>query len=745
MMIVVDLWPLPTANRIDLGEEPVFDLGGMGVRPAERTVILNGDRRELQPRVMQVLVALAKARPNVLSRDRLIELCWEGRVVGDDSLNRCILALRHLAQEFTPPPFAIETVPRIGHRLIANGENPAAETEIAKPPRFRRWQLAAAAALLLVLAAAGAFLWQQRTAAAEPASIAVLPFRNMSSGDPHFAEGLGEEILGQLAREPAFRVVGRASAARFAGEVDPREVRRELGVDYLLEGSVRSDAGRVRVNAALVQTKDGMRLWSQTFDRRLSDILEIQTAIGQAVANELSRELVHSPGSRPIKGEGYALYLNARGLLRTGNPQSGPDALPLLQQSIRLDPGFAPAWASMAEAMYVDASTKDQEALIAVWPKAVAAAERAVQLDQNLAEAHYMLATLHGLDTPEAVEHLRRASDLAPRTGEGLHWQSIMLDGTGEFDQSIVALNRAHNLDPLWPTPIRSLVDMNAYMGNSAAAEAAVRNGFPEDPIIQEFAFGRVAWLQGDYSEAARRWSQIANGQSRWSSPARLSLEDVRYRLQLSKQPPSRQTRAIIGSNRFGPRALMVAPPPASEWRKRNRSRAAALVYHDQNIVAAKLMLNAGRARELVAGYDSSAGLLSIRRGERVAKCQLYELPVVALALRHVGRGAEADALLRQADVLIRRIYRGSKVPSWFDEDAAANWAVQGKTGEAIQALDRAMQRGWVHQGRADLPNIEDEPAFRLLRADPRFEPLRAKYRQHFAREREETARALKT
>ena len=84
MMIVVDLWPSPTASRIDLGEEPAFDLGGMRVVPAERTVILNGERRELQPRVMQVLVALAKARPDVVSRDKLIDLCWEGRVVGDD-------------------------------------------------------------------------------------------------------------------------------------------------------------------------------------------------------------------------------------------------------------------------------------------------------------------------------------------------------------------------------------------------------------------------------------------------------------------------------------------------------------------------------------------------------------------------------------------------------------------------------------------------------------------------------------
>ena len=110
--------PGPMIEPIELANEPEFDLGTVRVKPAERAIVLNGDRRELQPRVMQVLVALAKARPAVVSRDKLIELCWEGRVVGDDALNRCILALRHIAQELAPTPFANETVPRIGHRLI---------------------------------------------------------------------------------------------------------------------------------------------------------------------------------------------------------------------------------------------------------------------------------------------------------------------------------------------------------------------------------------------------------------------------------------------------------------------------------------------------------------------------------------------------------------------------------------------------------------------------------------------------
>ena len=115
-------------ERIDLAKEFDFELGGVTVKPSERVLEVNGERRELQPRVMQVLVALARVRPSVVSRDRLIEQCWDGRVVGDDALNRCILALRHLADGVSPQPFAIETVPRVGHRMV---EDPSAQNKEA--------------------------------------------------------------------------------------------------------------------------------------------------------------------------------------------------------------------------------------------------------------------------------------------------------------------------------------------------------------------------------------------------------------------------------------------------------------------------------------------------------------------------------------------------------------------------------------------------------------------------------------
>jgi hypothetical protein len=221
-------------------------------------------------------------------------------------------------------------------------------------------------------------------------------------------------------------------------------------------------------------------------------------------------------------------------------------------------------------------------------------------------------------------------------------------------------------------------------------------------------------------------------------------LQDALFTLGLSKAWPSRPPLSSLEHARYPPRLWGSPRLSAADWRTRNRSAAAALIYHDENIVAAKRMLASGRARELIATYDSPTGLLGIKRGAPLGVSYIQSAALVALALRDVGRSDEASALLRQADVLLRSEYRRGPVPTWFDDDAAAVWALQGKSGEAVNALDRSLRRGWVHAGRTDLPSLDEEPVFRALRDDPGFRAMVAKYGAHYAKEREETVRALK-
>jgi TolB-like protein len=591
----------------------------------------------------------------------------------------------------------------------------------------------------LGLAAVAALAWQITGSADAPTSIAVLPFRSLSPGQPFFAQGLGEEVLGQLAREPAFRVAGRNAAAPPFNEGDLGKLGRSLGVEYVLDGSVRSDRGRVRVNASLIQASDGARLWTQTYDRDSNDVLAIQTAIGEDVANHLKRTLVKGAGKRPkVDGQAYALYLNARGLIRAGGPQMAAQAVKLLKDVTRIDPGFAPAWSSLADARLLQARTGGDEAIVAVLPQARAEARRALALDPDLAEGHGVMANLLGTDTAEGMAHLRRAVALDQRSGQGIMWLAELHHTSGRYAQALALYRRALEVDPSWQAPMRGITDMTATMGDRAGSEAAVRKYFADDPLLVHFALGRTAWAFGDFSEAARHWKIVADSSGRYASPARLSLEDVRFFLAMSQQPPSRKPQLGLVHARVGPRLWPEALPSAQEWAQRNRSEAAETVYHERNALAAKLMLNAGRSAELAALYDGPVGLLEIRPNVPFLACRTRDAPTVALALRAQGRHREAAALLRAAEASVLYKYRQGTVPVWAETDAAAVWAASGKSALALDALERAVRRGWVGAGTTDLPRIADEPAFRSLRGLPRFKALEAQLAARLARERAE-------
>lgn len=733
--------PAPLIEPIELANEPEFDLGILRVRPAERAVFLNGDRRDLQPRVMQVLVALARTRPSVVSRDKLVEQCWDGRIVGDDALNRCILALRHLSEEFTPKPFAIETVPRIGHRLVENGGKQESATT---KPKSRSWRITALAAILILVAVTGLFSWQQRRAhvvGAEPASIAVLPFRNIGSGESYFAQGVGEEILAQLAREPQFRIAGGRSSAELGSDPDIREVARRLNVNYILEGSVRRQADQVRVNADLVRASDGIRLWSDSYDGKLDDIFAIQQRIGGAIAGALRRKLIRAPilsGPLVTNGEAYNLYLTARGLIRTRNMDVFSTSSNLLRESIKLDPNYAPAWASLAESFSLEKFPDGTEGLIAALPKAEGYARHALKLAPDLADGHRVLASLLPYGSPEALSHFRRAAELDPDSAEALIGLGSGLGAAGQFDAEIQAYKIARETDPVWFRTTGQLAIRLAETGHRAEAEAIGNSGFADNPSNLHIILGRIAWIFGDFSEAARHWSITARANSpRWSRRARMGVADVRMIVGIDPTPAGYKPSFLTVHQRSD--VQVGAPPTSSAWQLHNRSAAAADVYRDDNHMAAKLMLKAGRARELAAMYNSPAGLLSLQPNEPVRADQLHEAAIVALSLRQAGQSAEADTLLAKASSTISAIYRQETIPFVLDADVAAIFAVQGRRDQALSMLERATRRGWTDSGNTDLPNIAEEPAYSAIRGEPRFERIRASLAAHLARERAET------
>ena len=249
--------------HVDLAREPAFQLSAIHIRPATREVVgLSGLREVLEPRVMQVLVALARRRGEVVSRDELIDTCWRGRIVGDDAVSRCVAALRRLAA--LCGGLAIETIPRVGYRLDeVSGQ--------ATAPGL----------------------------AGREVLVAVLPFETLSDDaeTAWFSEGVSEEIFQAMGRCTALKVLGRAASFQFRGAHKVvSQVAAEFHATHVLDGSVRRHERRVRVCAHLIECRGQTTLWSQRFDRELSDVFALQDAIAEAVAAALNQALAPVAG-----------------------------------------------------------------------------------------------------------------------------------------------------------------------------------------------------------------------------------------------------------------------------------------------------------------------------------------------------------------------------------------------------------------------------------------------------------------
>jgi TolB-like protein len=249
---------LPIPLVVDLARELAFQLSAIHVRPATREVVgLAGQREVLEPRVMQVLVALARRRGEVVSRDELIDTCWGGRVVGDDAVSRCVAALRRLAALFGG--LAIETIPRVGYRLDE------VRADGCAPGVARREVL-----------------------------VAILPFDTLSDDVEMswFSEGVSEEIFQAVGRCTALKVLGRAASFQFRGPHKVvSQVAAEFRATHVLDGSVRRHEQRVRICAHLIECGGQTTLWSQRFERELADVFALQDAIAEAVAQALREAL----------------------------------------------------------------------------------------------------------------------------------------------------------------------------------------------------------------------------------------------------------------------------------------------------------------------------------------------------------------------------------------------------------------------------------------------------------------------
>ena len=404
----------------------------------------------VQPQVFALLVFLLENADRVISKDEIIEMVWQGRIVGDGTLNARINALRRAVGDDGATQAIIKTLPRQGFRFVGilDDGDAASPTPDAEP------------------------------AIADQASIAVLPFVNIGADQEqvYFADGLTEDLITDLSKIRDLFVIARNSS--FSYRNSPKtvaDIGRELGVAHVLEGSVRKSGNRIRINAQLVSTQTGGHVWAERYDSDVKDIFELQDEITAKIIGALPVNLRATPSANRTTHsvEAYELSLKGRAKFFMFSPETNRECIDLLDRSIAIDPNFSNAWA--------DQVFPYQSGWSFAWPGyddgleiAAEKAAKAVELDPNSSLAHSRFGWVHTfLRQPEvAIASFERALEIDPNNADTYVWFSEALNYAGFPERAVAAGESAMRFDPVTPpNVIHHIAHAHFLLGNLDLAE----------------------------------------------------------------------------------------------------------------------------------------------------------------------------------------------------------------------------------------------------------------------------------
>lgn len=623
---------------------------------------------------------------------------------------------------------------------VASGEkSKEAEPSAVRHSRPLTRRLALAAIALLVLVA-GAIFVPRLVAGDEPPTLAVLPFASLAAADKNMVDGIWEDTRQALSRNPQLTVIGRQSAKVMAREdLDPRQYRSRFGVDYLLDGSIRRAGDKLRFSVNLVRTKDGAQVWSESFDRQLKDIFALQAEIAREIEGRIRGRLARGGGRVAehiaTTPEVYALYNDARAIVREADIPNLPKATQLLRRAIELDPNYAPAYATLALAQH--RSIPAAREVRTRWRDSLEAdARRAISLAPNLAIGHSALAIVLQ-PGPEAEAAIRRALQLDPNDAASLSWLAGLEQEKGRTDAAFQLYDRAAQIEPLSNDVVMNRLHLLLLLKRDAEVERELER-LQKSKAIALNGLARMTVLESrnDLSEAARVGLdayKTASPQERGllgvilaGTFLNLQLDEVAIRV-----TPVPAWAIFMWSN--DPRALpflaRLPMSPEDFWASAPMTQLVGrnLVHH-------------GRDEDLVRLYREGAGSPEklLARAD-VVSTFLYDAPVVAMALRRTGDRAEADALLSLADGKLAELRSDPLVRrSRALVRLARIRAVQGRHRQAAQALTQAVQEGWLGSMPVIVPELLHDPPLALLKDMPEFQRARAYILDYVARERAE-------
>lgn len=505
-----------------------------------RASLTRGDAQvSLRPKAFDALKYLVENPGRVVTKDELIDAVWPDVVVTDDSLSKCIQEVREALGD--KPPVYVKTVPRRGYlfdvavahesesepaaathvRLGASASEttpdlgaagrPADSRNAAGPVRAGRSRPFRVATALGVIVAVGVVVaWLRFNGASAPPdappSIAVLPFLNLSSDQDqeYFSDGLAEELLNKLAKIERLRVTARTSSFAFKGsEQDVQTIAARLGVDNVVEGSVRKSGNSIRITAQLIDAELGTHLWSETYERELTDIFAIQDDIAESIAAALSLTLGIAEREALKSGtdnvEAFDHYLAGTALLNEFGSDQTARGLEQLERATEIDPGYADAWAVLALAYLQNAYLVTLDFDVAE-RQAEEAARRALALNENMAPAHAALAHVYVFrrDWLRADQAAARAVSIPTDFTPAWDYAEI-LQAAGYLEESLEYRRQARQAMMFNVGPASQLALAYHEVGDDESAAAELSRA--------ESLVGARASIDG-----TRLWMAMANG-----------------------------------------------------------------------------------------------------------------------------------------------------------------------------------------------------------------------------------------
>jgi serine/threonine-protein kinase len=502
----------------------------------------------LTPKVFDTLLFLVQHAGDLVTKDELFAAVWPGRVVEENNLNQTISALRRVFGASAGDHRYIVTETGRGYRFVADvavlrDEQASAQVEEAAvdPPPLRRpreggdpapfhrtrWILA----IVVLVALATAWFWHtthKATAPDHPTTIAILPFKPLRAADSDevLELGMADTLIAKLSNSRRLIVRSLNSVRRFNRlDQDAMAAAKELDVGAILEGQIQKSAGKMRVTARLLSAPSGAALWAGTFDETFGDVFTVQDTIAAKVADALSLELdrgeqramsTHATRST----EAYELYLNGRYHIGKVTPPEIHMGIDYFRKAIDLDPAYALAYAAMADSYRRLPITSDIEPKEA-FPLAKAAAQKALEIDDTLADAHSVLgwvALWYEWDWAAAEKEFRRAIALNPNVTEAHLGYGGLLSNTGRHAEAMAEARRALELDPLSPLVASIASSYAASAGDVAEAQRLAGKALALDPNfwIAHLTLGGLALggQRGDEAVAEFRKASDASGGS---------------------------------------------------------------------------------------------------------------------------------------------------------------------------------------------------------------------------------------